>query len=336
MSPEAPADSGAGRPSPPPARDAVEKIVLVTRRTRLEGLLERFHTRGQARFYIEREGGDFDAYEREHDDYAAALEILRPALEFGLPVHEIERSLAPTYLFRESDLIVTAGPDGLVANTAKYVGGRPIVAVNPDPARIDGTLAPFTVAQARRAAAEAAAGRARVREVTLAEAVLADGQRLLAFNDLFIGARGHASARYRLRLGGRTERQSSSGVIVSTGAGSTGWLSSTFNMASGLAAAFGGGPVRPARLDWEDARLLFVVREPFASRESQAFVTAGALAAGEELVLESLMPTEGTVFSDGVEADALAFDSGAVARIRAAAERARLVAPSLDHAIAAG
>ena len=38
------------------------------------------------------------------------------------------------------------------------------------------------------------------------------------------------------------------------------------------------------------------------------------------------MPSGGTVFSDGIESDFLAFDSGAAAVVRAAPERARLVA----------
>ncbi|MFA6317334.1 MAG: NAD+ kinase [Elusimicrobiota bacterium] len=303
-----------------------EKIVLVTRRTRLEELLDRFNTRGQARFYLEREGTDFGAYEREHDAYSAALERLRRSLDFGLPVQRIDRSLLPTFLFAPTDLVVTAGPDGLVANTAKYVGGSPIVAVNPDPSRIDGLLLAFSLSAAREGAAAALEGRARIREVTLAEARLADGSRLLAFNDLFIGPASHVSARYVLRHRGRSERQCSSGVIVSTGAGSTGWLSSVFNMAAGIAAAFGGAPPTPPRLAWDDPRLHFVVREPFASRESGAGIVAGAIETGAELVLESLMPSGGTVFSDGVESDFLAFDSGAALSVRPAQEKARLAA----------
>ena len=38
------------------------------------------------------------------------------------------------------------------------------------------------------------------------------------------------------------------------------------------------------------------------------------------------MPQEGVIFSDGVEDDYLAFDSGAVASISVADEKARLVA----------
>ena len=46
-----------------------EKLVIVTRRTRLEELIARFNTPGQARFYIEHSGGYFGDYEREHDAY---------------------------------------------------------------------------------------------------------------------------------------------------------------------------------------------------------------------------------------------------------------------------
>jgi len=45
----------------------------------------------------------------------------------------------------------------------------------------------------------------------------------------------------------------------------------------------------------------------------------------EELVLESLMPTAGVSFSDGIESDFPEFNSGSVARVHAAAQRARLV-----------
>ena len=49
------------------------------------------------------------------------------------------------------------------------------------------------------------------------------------------------------------------------------------------------------------------------------------LEAGQELVLESLMPSGGAVFSDGMEADFLEFNSGAIATVRAAEQSARLV-----------
>lgn len=302
-----------------------KKLVIVTRRTRLEELVERFNTRSQARFYIEHAGGCFADYEREYDRYRRALSRLEADLDLGLPRQFLDRTLLPTFEFRADDLVVVIGQDGLVANTSKYVGGQPIVAVNPEPARFDGILLPFDVSQARAAVANLIEGKATMREITMAEVNLNDSQRLLAFNDFFIGARSHVSAQYRIEHDQHSEIQSSSGVLVSTGAGSTGWLSSIFHMAAGVAKFCGGASGQPVRVPWEARSLLYVVREPFVSRHSQAGIVAGMLEEEKELVLESLMPTAGVIFSDGVESDFLEFNSGAVARVHAAVQRARLV-----------
>jgi hypothetical protein len=226
-------------------------------------------------------------------------------------------------------VVVVVGQDGLVANTAKYVGQVPIVGVNPDPQRFDGVLLPFQVAGAREAVNRVLKNSARVKSVTMAEALLHDGQRLLAFNDLFVGARTHVSARYELTAGGQSEPQSSSGILVSTGAGSTGWMSSVFNTAAGVDRSFGrpAPATAPVRLDWSEKALLWAVREPFASRTSGVSLVAGKLAAGDELTVESRMSEGGVIFSDGVEADFLEFNGGATVRIGIARQQAQLVVP---------
>jgi len=306
-------------------RAGFEKIVLVTRKTRLAELIERFNTLAQAKFYIEHAGGNFQEYQLEDEAYRQSADVVRRSIELGLKVQEIDRGLLPTFTFLPEDVVVTLGQDGLVANTAKYVGKQPVVAVNPDPERFDGILLPFLPSQTGRALEKVISGKCCTRSVTLAEARLNDGQRLLAFNDLFLGAQTHVSARYRIRWAKAEEPQSSSGVLVSTGAGSTGWVSSVFNMASGVAALAGGHTVKPMRLDWEDRRLLFVVREPFISRHSNASIVAGIVEHQQTLELDSLMPSGGVIFSDGVEADFLQFNSGSSVIVRAAAETAQLV-----------
>jgi hypothetical protein len=194
-----------------------------------------------------------------------------------------------TFLFQEHDAVITLGQDGLVANTAKYTRAQPIIAINPEPSRFDGVLLAFVADQARNAVAHLLEGKAKLREITLAQAVLGDGQRLLGFNELFIGARSYVSALYRIQYGKRSEIQSSSGILVATGAGSTGWASSLFNMASGIAEFCGGSHLSSVRMEWEDSRLLYLVREPFLSRHSEIGMVAGMLAVGEELVIESRM-----------------------------------------------
>jgi NAD kinase len=302
-----------------------EKIVLVTRKTRLAELVERFNSRGQAKFYIEHAGGNFSDYVEEDSTYQQALEGLRKSLEVGLKLQVVDRDFLPTFLFTEKDLIVTLGQDGLVANTAKYVTSQPIVAINPDLSRFDGVLMPFNLSQARKIVELVLQNKNKFRSVTLAEVSLNDGQRLLAFNDLFVGVRTHTSARYNIKFGLGVESQSSSGIIISTGAGSTGWLSSIFNMASSVATFFGGSGCKEMKMDWEDPRLVFVVREPFISKYSRANIITGVLEAGQTLVLESLMPSGGVIFSDGIETDYLSFNSGMIATIGASKHAVRLV-----------
>jgi hypothetical protein len=329
-------------------------IALVTRKTRLQGLLERWGTRGQARFRLaqahvleqerqraahgraahkarsntvshEQVAAEFEEYEREDAVYRAVLEKLQRELDFGVPVQMVDREFLPTFDFRNCQLVVVAGQDGLVANAAKYVGDLPVVGVNPDPSRFDGILLPFEAAQARAAVGRTMDGKTSMKQVTLAEVVLNDGQRMLAFNDFFVGRATHVSARYTLKVDETAEPQSSSGLLVSTGAGSTGWLSSVFNMADGIAAFRGGEPRGRVQLDWEDRHLIWAVREPFVSRHSSANLVAGMLDEGRELVVESLMPASGVIFSDGVEQDYLEFNSGVIARVFASQQRAHLV-----------
>jgi NAD kinase len=326
-----------------------QRIVIVTRDTQLQGLMKQVGTRSQAKFKIvsaakqelsraaamapaqveAMAAAAFDELDVAAQLYEGSVKQLRSELDFDdfdLPVQTVDRNFLPNFVFGPSDVVVTVGQDGLVANTAKYALGRPIVAVNPDPQRIDGILLPFRTADARAAVRSVLQGKATYREVTLAQAQLPDGQKLLAFNELFIGNRTHISARYNLKIGQQSEPQSSSGVLVSTGAGSTGWLSSVLNMAAGVAAAFGRPTPRPAvQLSWEDPRLAYVVREPFVSRASRATLVAGVVDPGQELVIESNMPDNGVIFSDGVESDFLAFNAGAIARISTASVKARLV-----------
>src|SRR3954469_8733044 len=97
-----------------PARD---KLVVITRKTALEELVERFNTRDQARFYIEHMGGTFQTYQDAHDAYHAAVSVLRQVIPRGDRTQWIERAFLPTFTFAESDVVVVLGQDGLVVNT---------------------------------------------------------------------------------------------------------------------------------------------------------------------------------------------------------------------------
>jgi len=305
----------------------IEYAIIVRAKTRLEQLKARYNTAAQARFVVERAGGNFSDYEAEQAALDLAVSQVQRELGQVVKSKVVDREFLPSFIFADDQVVVVVGQDGLVANAAKYVRGRPLVAVNPDPGRYDGVLLPFRPDTCRAAVQALVRGAdVPIRTQPLAQATLQDGQRLLAFNDLFIGAASHVSARYRLTFDDATEEHSSSGIIVATPAGSTGWLSSVFNMAAGLEDFLGADhvaeqpPLRPGEL-------LFVVREPFRSRRTQCGLVAGRLRASQPLHVESLMPGGGVIFSDGVEADFLRFNAGSVATIGPSQEVTRLVQP---------
>lgn len=308
----------------------VEYAIIVKNKTRLETLIERFNTKAQAKFYIERLGGNFDDYVLEHDTFHYSLNQVQTQLSSTLKNKVVERSFLPNYIFTDKNVIVVVGQDGLVANTAKYSKGVPIIAVNPDKQRYDGVLLPFDTTNFIYGIENVMTDNYIFKNMRFAEAKLNDGQRLLAFNDLFIGASSHVSARYKISYNNKTEEQSSSGLLISTKAGSTGWLSSVFNMAYGVAGMFEKN-LKLKRPRLRDNDLLFAVREPFKSIRTQIGITAGIIRGQHSVTIESFMPTNGVIFSDGIESDFLKFNSGTIATIGLAIEMAKLVSNNRNN-----
>lgn len=305
---------------------ADRKVVLVTRRTRLEELIERHHTLAQARFYIEHLGDDFSGYVQENTQYAASLRRVADTLQAWGRHQVIDRGYLANFVFAPDDIVVALGQDGLVANTMKYLDGQPLIGVNPEPARWDGVLLPFAPHDLAAVLRDVSLERRAAKAVTMAEAQLSDGQRLRAVNDLFIGPRTHSSALYEIELGERRESQSSSGVIVSTGLGSTAWLRSVVTGSLGVARALqAGGHAQYQPQAWDSERLTFAVREPFPSKASRTELVYGTVSTATPLKMRSRMPDHGIIFSDGMEADYLRFTAGMEATITLAASRGQLI-----------
>jgi NAD kinase len=307
--------------------DSDRKVVLVTRKTRLEDLIAKYLTAAQARFYVEHLGADFSDYQREHDVYLEQQHRTLQTLEQWGRYQVIERGFLPNFIFGPSDIVVALGQDGVVANSMKYLDGHPLIGINPDARRYDGILLPFGADDLAALLPEVAADRRPFKTVTMAKATLANGQVLHAVNDLFIGARTHTSAIYEIAAGGEKETQSSSGLIVSTGLGSTAWFKSIVTGSLAIAGRFGrqidSAPYFP--LPWDSHELQFAVREPFPSRASQTNLVYGRLTKTKHLRVRSLMPENGVIFSDGIEADRLDFNSGTEVQIALAEREGRLI-----------
>ena len=303
------------------------KLILVTQPTRLEELICRYNTEGQVKFYLEHHGADYADYRREYDAYHAAVQTVRQAMESLGRVQTLERRFVSRFLFGPEDLVVCVGRDGLIANVMKYLDGQALIGVNPEPTRWDGVLLPFAPKDMAALLPEAIRGTRPSRAITLAKAELSDGQCLYGVNDIFVGQRTHVSARYTLQCGAQREAQSSSGIIISTGLGSTGWLKSVLAGAAGVERFYGSKSSLPKNtaFAWDADYLYYTVREPYPSRATGAEMVFGRITRENQLRVTSQMPENGVIFSDGIEADALEFTAGLTATIGLAGHQGKLL-----------
>ncbi len=302
---------------------AFKRIVLVLKKTPLE-LLLKVRSMGQVEHFLKTRNESIDEYVKTNLIYQTAVDEVRRALPTDIESYELDRDRISKFLFRENDLIIVVGPDGLCINVAKYLNDQPILGVNPDSHRIDGLLVRYSSSIVSQKLAAVLSDQFALDELVLAQVKTNDGQMLYAVNDFLIGRRDQISARYNLSFNNRTERQSSSGILVSTGVGSTGWITSLYTSAKALTGtqSFGGCPVP---FGWSDRHLVFVVREGFPSKYTGTNILAGTITARNSLVVTSEMPEGGVIFSDGVIEDAIKFNSGTTATVSVADKTAKLI-----------
>jgi hypothetical protein len=293
------------------------RAVLVHRTTEYEELLARHGTHGQAAFFLSSRGRDLGEIAARHHRAHRALAEVAAAVPSAWRQARVERGDLDRFLFAPEDVVVVVGQDGLVANAAKYLTGQPVIGVDPEPGRNPGVLVRHRAADAAALLREAPA--ARVDELTMVEAVADDTQRLLALNEIYLGAVGHQTARYRLGLegdGGVVEAQASSGVLVGTGTGATGWLRSVWQQRNS-----------DLRLPHPtEDRLLWFVREAWPSPATGTSLVAGELAAAGRLCL-TVESERLVAFGDGMEGDALELTWGQTVRVGTCRQRLRLVVP---------
>ncbi len=259
------------------------RAVIVRRPTEYDELMDRYSTRGQVEFVLRSRGRSLEAVERAHESHLAALARVRAGIPDGWASADVERDSLSRFLFAPEDVIVVVGPDGLVANVAKYAGDQVVVGINSVPQSNAGVLVRCTPDQGVGA---------------------------------LIGHPSHQSARYELSLGPSVERQSSSGVVVSTGTGATGWGAS---LKRGRAMGKMPAPTSPS--------LAWFVREAWPSPYTGIEHTEGILDEDEELSLvvgsESLV-----LFGDGMESDRLTLTWGQSVRVSRAPRALSLVDPA--------
>ena len=286
------------------------RAVIVHRRTELEELVARHGTKGQAEFFLSTRGRSMEELEERHRADRLALDAVSAAIPTDWRSGRVERADLDRFLFASDDVVVVVGQDGLVANVAKYLEGQPVIGIDPEPGRNPGVLVAHQPADAAELLRTLSIAQCRA----MVAATTDDGQRLLALNEVYVGQPTHQTARYAIRPPGATrERQASSGLIVATGTGSTGWCRSAWlERQSRL--------VLPAP---DERRLLWFVREAWPSPATGTELTQGELT---DASLEIDIESDGLVaFGDGMEEDRLILTWGQTLTVGLAQQTLRMV-----------
>lgn len=261
-----------------------------------------------------------DELRQRHDTFAALKKFIAGYVPAEWRQANCPRDALDRFLFEPDDIVCVIGQDGLVANVAKYLRDRQlVVGFNPEPDRWLGVLTRFEPVEAPEVFKALAQNTVASESRPLVRATLDNGSVLVGLNEIFIGHHSHQSARYEITYGKATENQSSSGMIVATGSGVTGWASSMMRTRD---------PVRLQRVHVPgptDDELVFLVREPWVSPKTGATVTEGNI--GDhypDLLITSEMEADGVIFADGIEADHLDFNFGSICEVDIADQRLHL------------
>ena len=221
--------------------------------------------------------------QRAHTVHEEAIEAVVHALrqlrvEFDLAYR------ADLKVTRRYDLVVSVGGDGTFLQAARSVQRTPLLGVNSDPARSEAVFCvatPRTFATLCRQALDGRLPELRLYRLRLA--LNGNGLAQRALNDVLVVHDDPATmSRYRLRIGKREELQKSSGLWVSTAAGSS-------------SAVWAAGGVR---LPWSAAKFQYRPRELYHGRLSRSRLRGAVLSPHASVRVTWLM-RKGSAFIDG-------------------------------------
>lgn len=129
--------------------------------------------------------------------------------------------LASPDMYRDRDLVVSVGGDGTMLETAKYIeDDTPVIGIKSDSNSVGG-LCTYGMDEVQTALDDAFNG-PKIERWPRIRGEHEHGTDI-ALNEIFVGVKETDSAYYTIEHNGTEERQQSSGIIISTGAGSTGW-----------------------------------------------------------------------------------------------------------------
>lgn len=204
------------------SKSIMTRVILISERTRLA--LEVAKEGGEEAVRRNYEKGVFDSDLLKPDGvYKVELaQVRRCIVSLGYSLVDCLRHEAQSFVFRDDDTVIILGDDGAFVNIAKLLKDQKVITIATTTKRC-GRLMKFAVDVFEKSASRLLAEDSACIQVSISKAETSRGHMLEAVSDFFVGRADLRSSRYAVLLGVNAFSQISSGVIVSTGTGSTGW-----------------------------------------------------------------------------------------------------------------
>ena len=213
---------------------------------------------------------------------------------------------------KNSDAVIVVGGDGTLLRVSHFVDNTPVLHVSAGMQKHEAFFAKATTSDFEKKLRLLAKGKYKLLPLMRLEAAL-NGKKLpfTALNEIYVGIKeSYHVVKYKLIIGGRAENQKSSGVIISTPAGSYAWARSA------------GGRLLPLTAK----KIEYVIREPYIGRLTRPKMTQGILGGNQKITIISEIwdKHEGIVVIDSYKKE-FEFNNGSKLVVKAAKQPLNLV-----------
>lgn len=268
----------------------LSNIIIIPKLSKYELDMHRYNlTHEELIDKYKEEGVNLERIMSSHERQKESLNKLK---NFFSEQQFISREKLTREIAANSDLVIAFGGDNHFQYVSHFIDNGLIMGINSDPLTSEGSLVYFTIKDFKNTLKKLEKGDFQVEEWTRLEAGLNANYIGLATCDYFLGeSERKYMSRHILELKGKKEEQKCSGLLIITGAGSTGWYNSAYRYLNMIENKFS-KTKKSAR---------FLATEPYKGRLSGYSMSEGTLEKGEELIVHSLNDDNGILSVDSLE-----------------------------------
>ncbi len=229
----------------------------------------------------------------------AVMELLRKKKILHRSISRLEVNHE---IIKGRDMIIIVGGDGTFLKTAQFTtNGTPFLCINADPQNTEGFFSGATKKTCEAKLESILRGKIKPKKLWRLVAKLNGKEIESCLNEYYVGQqKPYDVSRYNMQIGSKVEEQKSSGVLISTAAGSTAWCRGA-----------GGKVLKPEKKVFQ-----FVVREPYVGTLLKTKKTKGILT--EKETVKIVAKTDGMIIVPDAVGKEHQFPRNAVVEIRLA------------------